>query len=306
MAHLLIPAPGGAPRLVYGWDGTDWRALLVDDEGGLVMSGPYAPRDSSFVTLEAEADLTGETVLGAGVIMAGDIADIPVAATEGRLYFAVDTDTLWRDDGGAWVEMTLTPADHAPTHKDGGGDELDASELAGALGALGEVLTTDGAATSWAAAGAGGLYDAYVCVRDVKASGTDGGTFTLGAWRTRDINDEQADTANICSIAANQITLAAGTYRCLILCPANRVAGHQAQLYNVSDTAVVLVGQSSYCGSAVAVVTMSSVTGRFTLAAEKVLEVRHRCVETKATEGFGAARSFGDEIYTIAEFWREV
>jgi len=35
MANLLIPAPGGAPRLCYGWDGTDWRAMLLDAAGNL-------------------------------------------------------------------------------------------------------------------------------------------------------------------------------------------------------------------------------------------------------------------------------
>jgi len=35
MVNRLLPAPGGAPRLVYGWDGTDWRALLVDAAGNL-------------------------------------------------------------------------------------------------------------------------------------------------------------------------------------------------------------------------------------------------------------------------------
>jgi len=43
MANLLIPAPGGYPRLCYGWDGTDWRALLVDAAGELQVhiAGQY-------------------------------------------------------------------------------------------------------------------------------------------------------------------------------------------------------------------------------------------------------------------------
>ena len=39
--------------------------------------------------------------------------------------------------------------DHAARHKDGGADELDVSELAGALGAAGTIPETDGAAVSW-------------------------------------------------------------------------------------------------------------------------------------------------------------
>jgi len=41
------------------------------------------------------------------------------------------------------------PKAHAASHKDGGADELDASELAGALGTAGQVLKTDGAAANW-------------------------------------------------------------------------------------------------------------------------------------------------------------
>jgi len=35
MANLLLPAPGGHPRLCYGWDGTDWRAMHLDAAGNL-------------------------------------------------------------------------------------------------------------------------------------------------------------------------------------------------------------------------------------------------------------------------------
>jgi len=41
------------------------------------------------------------------------------------------------------------PKAHASSHKDGGSDELDASELAGALGTDGQVLKSDGAAANW-------------------------------------------------------------------------------------------------------------------------------------------------------------
>lgn len=147
----------------------------------------------------------------------------------------------------------------------------------------------------------------YVCVRDKKAQNTTGGTFTSGAWRTRDINDEQADAGALCSIAANQITLAAGTYRCLISAPAAWCNRHQARLYNITDTAVILAGTSEYSTNTLAdlVTTRSFIVGRFTLAAAKVLEVQHQCQTTRVTYGLGVASNFTDEIYTVAEFWRE-
>ena len=150
-----------------------------------------------------------------------------------------------------------------------------------------------------------GIYDAYVCVRDKKTQNTHGGTFTSGDWRTRDLNEELADIAGIASVASNQITLSAGTYRCLIFCPSVSAltSVNQARLYNVTDASVLLLGtsllqthdQGGY----------SVIAGRFTLAAQKVLEVQHRTSVTRTDYGFGYAANFTDEIYTVAEFWRE-
>lgn len=42
-----------------------------------------------------------------------------------------------------------TPDAHASTHHDGGADELDGADLAGADGASGQVLTTDGSTATW-------------------------------------------------------------------------------------------------------------------------------------------------------------
>ena len=150
-----------------------------------------------------------------------------------------------------------------------------------------------------------GLYDAYVCVRDVKAAGVDGGVFTSGAWRIRDINDEQADTANICTIAGNVITLAAGTYQCRIACPGVTVRSHQARLYDNTADEVVLAGTSSGTGAAYSMTT-SVIIGRFTLSEESALQVEHRCELTRPATGMGLAVNWSEvEIYTVAEFWRE-
>jgi hypothetical protein len=144
----------------------------------------------------------------------------------------------------------------------------------------------------------------YVKVSDTKAQNTAGGAFTTGAWRTRDINTEDTDTAGICSIASNQITLAAGTYDCFISVPANAVDMHQARLYNITDSAVVLLGTSEGTSAAHVFTTRSLILGRFTIAAAKALEVQHYCQSTYGTSGFGQAGNFASEVYTVAEFRR--
>lgn len=149
------------------------------------------------------------------------------------------------------------------------------------------------------------MYDAYVCLRDLKPINTPGGDFLALDWRTRVLTQEQADTENICTLAGNQLTLPAGSYRCTISCPAYRVDGHQARLWDITNALLLLQGTSELMGGATLVSTRSFIAGRFTLAAPTTMEVQHRCQTTRAANGFGIQCNVADEIYTMAEFWRE-
>jgi hypothetical protein len=145
----------------------------------------------------------------------------------------------------------------------------------------------------------------YVHIVDRKTAGTDGGTFTNAADRTRDLNTIMSDTAGIASLSSNQITLQAGTYRCAIQCPCDAVNQHRAWLFNVTDSVEVLGGTNGLATN----LDWSYIKGKFVLTGTKVLEVRHRCRTTASTNGFGAAvNSFFTvpfEVYTTAEFWKE-
>ena len=151
-----------------------------------------------------------------------------------------------------------------------------------------------------------GLYGDYVWVNDEKVLGTNGGTFTNGAWRVRDINQEKSDVGGIASIAANQITLDVGTYRCLITAPGWKVDRHVARLFDTTAAAVLLEGTSESAAAVDSTTTPSRIVGRFTLAVQSVLEIQHQCQTTAATAGFGLATFIATEIYTVAEFWREL
>lgn len=167
-------------------------------------------------------------------------------------------------------------------------------------------LTWDDGTSKWInEAIAAGFYDAYVCVRDKKSVGTASGTFTQDAWRTRDLTEELADTASIASLSSNQITLAAGTYRCIISCPSYITGRNQARLRDITNGVTLLVGTSELAHASHAAYSRSWIVGRFTLAAQTVLEVQHYCLSTTANDGFGYQLGQVDEIYTVAEFWRE-
>lgn len=153
------------------------------------------------------------------------------------------------------------------------------------------------AAGAWAAP--------YVEIREQQTAGTDGGTFSSGAWRTRELNTEVHDTDSLAALSLDQITLQAGTYECDIACTAFMVDMNQARLYNVTGAATVLAGTPQDADAAGAVSTVSRIAGRFTIAAAQALEIQHQCATTRATDGRGKAANFGEaEVYTVARFWR--
>ncbi|KKN42644.1 hypothetical protein LCGC14_0710960 [marine sediment metagenome] len=151
--------------------------------------------------------------------------------------------------------------------------------------------------------GGGGGGTDYILVQDKKAITVHGGTFTTGAWQTRDINDEVSDPGEHASISANQITLAAGTYRCHIIAPAYYVKRHQTRLQNITDGATELLGTCEYTGYIL--MTRSTISGRFIIASAKVFEVQHRGDNTYPDLGYGIGSLWTDGIFTVAQFWRE-
>jgi len=145
----------------------------------------------------------------------------------------------------------------------------------------------------------------YVKVSDVK-SVAGGGAFYAGAWRRRDLNTEDHDAGGLCSLSGNQLTLAAGTYRCQISCPGWSVEKHVARLYDVTGDTELLRGTSERSEiSSDASQTRSIICGQFTVAENHSLEIQHYCTHSDGY-GFGKGMSgfITDNVYTVAEFWR--
>ena len=154
--------------------------------------------------------------------------------------------------------------------------------------------------------GGGGGAEDHILIRDEKANTTVGGTFTAGAWQTRDLNTEVYDTGNHASIASNQITLAAGTYRVKARCPAFAVGRHKCKLRNITDGADIIIGSSEDSAAGIHSSTISVFWGRFTIGTAKVLELQHRCETSKVTLGLGISSNFGViEVYSSIELTKE-
>jgi hypothetical protein len=137
-------------------------------------------------------------------------------------------------------------------------------------------------------------------IKDVKASGVNGGTFTSGAWQTRDLNTVSGDSS-IVSLAANVFTLQVGEYDIEVEAPAYGVLEHQVGIaVSTSSTPDVVVGGSSYATPTYSVANSSFARTKITVTTTTSYKILHRCSSTYLTNGFGVnLGTFGtSNIYT--------
>ena len=150
-------------------------------------------------------------------------------------------------------------------------------------------------------------FKSYAIIADVKASNTDSGTFTSGAWRTRDLNTELADPDGIVSISSNQFTLQSGSYLLKAKAMGFRVERHMIKLYQTSGTpADIATGTSEYCPPTYIGSNSSFLSCRFTISTATTYELQHRCQTTKTDNGFGMDFDIGvNETFALVEIFKE-
>jgi len=173
-------------------------------------------------------------------------------------------------------------------------------------------------ATSFTGIGSGvtGIgFTSVAIVYDEKDNDVYGGTFTSGAWRTRDLNkisysggygDASTEKFVTLSSNANQFDLIAGSYLIEWQCPAMMVNYHQSRLNQLGVGATstnqryLNYGTNAYSSSfndstmnttvGVAYTTIID-TGYYTL--------EQRCYTTNSTDGFGINNDFNSNISTV-------
>ncbi|RWN47373.1 MAG: hypothetical protein EOS03_13585 [Mesorhizobium sp.] len=221
----------------------------------------------------------------------------PTPTAEGRIQWDTDDNVIAVGDGAATQLFAPLPASTAA------GDIL---YLSGAKaparlpkGTAGQTLRMNAAATApeWG----GGAPD--VIMEDQKVSGTNGGTFTSGAWRTRDLNTEVRDPYGLISLAANQFTpTVAGWVEWSA--PACKIGTHQSRLFNVTDGVEVAAGTSEQTDNGNDFTQTRSIGGGAVVAG-KTYRIEHRCGTTRSGDGFGFPVSFAAvEVYTRVQFRR--
>ena len=156
----------------------------------------------------------------------------------------------------------------------------------------GDTATLSGTGVTFPAGGTGNPISVAVIV-DQKANNTEGGTFTSGDWRIRDLNTEISDPDGIVSVSSNQFTLGAGTYLISWSAPAFVTAIHVSKLYSVTDSSDLRIGTSEYSNSSHGTHTHSKGHFVHTISASHVYEIRHRCSTTRSINGFGSGAAFG-------------
>ena len=145
----------------------------------------------------------------------------------------------------------------------------------------------------------------YLRVQDQKTSGSQGGTFTSGAYQTRTLNTVVSNSITGASLSSNQITLPEGEYYIMATLPGHQVDFHRGRLQNITDATTIINSPNERTNNIDTVMTRALVCGYFTIAQSRVFELQHRCSVTRGTDGFGAAASFGiEEIYSDVKIWK--
>lgn len=135
-------------------------------------------------------------------------------------------------------------------------------------------------------------------LKDIKPSGTNGGTCTSGSYLTRDLNTLEGGSGWI-TLASDQFTLVKGVYVIEADAPGHQVDFHKIAIFNVADATNDILGSSELANAGSdASNTRSILKGIITIINTTSFELVHRCGQTKADNGYGRPSSFGDsEIY---------
>ena len=140
-------------------------------------------------------------------------------------------------------------------------------------------------------------------IEDQKAANTAGGEFTSGSWQTHVLNTEVSDVDGIVTLATNQMSLTAGTYRATFTAFGCQVNGFRYRLRDVTNNATLGTSDSQFgpSGSSGPNAPATGVAS-FTLAGTAAVELQGWAASTKATDGYGQAAN----IDSLAEVYARV
>jgi len=145
----------------------------------------------------------------------------------------------------------------------------------------------------------------YAIIADQKSAGTNGGAFTSGAWRTRDLNTEVTDVDNIVSLSSNRFTLQAGTYLIKGRATAYDCERHQLRIRNITDASTVRFGICNFLNTSYNPHNTAVIVGRTTITGAKEFELQHQAQTSKSNGGMGLGSNFTTEVFAEVEIYKE-
>ena len=152
--------------------------------------------------------------------------------------------------------------------------------FSGGLTVAGDVTISGNLSVSGTGAGS------VAILSHVTAHNVGGGDLTAGAFRTRPLNTE-VDPDGIVTLSSNQFTLAAGTYAIDWTCDGYSVDHHVSQIYDITNSATLILGSASYAKSTVNVANVTYGHHIFTITSTTTYELQHQSSTTKASNGMG-------------------
>jgi hypothetical protein len=139
-------------------------------------------------------------------------------------------------------------------------------------------------------------------LEDVKAEGSQGGTYTTGSFQTRTLNTLSGDIAAVgVTLSSNQFTLPTGKYLIEAYGRAFRVDNFVHRILNVDDSVGVLFGDIGYSAITSNSNDISHVRGVITITKETTFALQMNGRATRSTDGFGAAASGLGVDYKFAQ-----
>lgn len=294
--QVKIEADGITTGTTRTWTAPDANTTIPVFSQVITFSGPTAARtvtlpDSNLtvVGLATSQTLTNKTIDLTDNTLVGSVAEFNAALESADFYTTGGTDVALAD-GGTGASLSDPNADRILFWDDSGGG-VTWLEVGSGLSISGTTLSASATAAD------------VILVQERQTHSTDASSYTSGAWRTRELNTEVLDTGNHCSVASNQMTLAAGTYEAWFWASGYNVAGHKCKLRDITNGADLLLGSMEYTGYN----SNSRGEGRFTLAGSTVVELQYE-VATTGIGGYSQAGALaGSEVNVYASvFLRKV
>lgn len=143
-------------------------------------------------------------------------------------------------------------------------------------------------------------------VQDRKPETSDGGAFTVGAWRTRDLNTVVINNINA-TLLNNTVTLGAGFYFLDFSTIVTGVSSNTSRLFNVTLQSTEVWSQTRYVGTG-DFDTPTLMSGFFTLADVSILEVQSACHYSDdrgfGHGGFDASYAKDYNLFSDLKIWK--